>query len=478
MTETRETIKIEKAPPEISQRPEFPEEGSSIGKYHDLSLIGKGGQAAVFKAFDKSLSRYVALKILNRGERAAEKLKKMFMEEIQIQAQLALPGIVPVFECGEDRGWIFFAMELVEGKSIDEFFCEKKTSLEEKVGYLARVAVIVSNIHKKGLTHRDIKPRNVMIDIHGELKLLDLGLATIKEDEDCNEYSGTPAYMAPEQCQVMLDAVSMRVGGKTVMKKSTEASDVYSLGVMSYELLTGHLPYEVDHLDLEEIFEVIKNDPPAPMTQFVPEMPPEVEFSILHALHKAPGDRPSAEEFAEELELSVHKEKPKGSNLIPLTIILAITAVFCSYVVFCESLPEGLRMPPLKSRLRSPAAANPADEKNKHLPVKESQERPQLYVKDFPENFESLRDEAMEELKNSSSLKGKGALIYSLPPKSTLLIKHNGLSLIRVNSAIQKDGCFYRNSGKKAELVIKTSGSGDPKRFDWIPQKGKVDILY
>jgi hypothetical protein len=133
-------------------------------------------------------------------------------------------------------------------------------------------------------------------------------------------------------------------------------------------------------------------------------------------------------------------------------------------------------MPPLKKMHNSSLIGNAALEKDPPSLPEKLPERPHLYVNDFPEDFKTVVQDTSEELKNSPSLKGKGALIYSLPPKTTLLIKQNGLSLIRVNSAIQKDGCFYRNAGKKTELVLKTAlGS---KKFEWSPKKGKVDILY
>src|SRR5215510_7926846 len=205
-----------------------------LGDYELLEEVGRGGQGVVFRARQKSLNRIVALKVISLGQWATDAHLKRFRLEAEAAARLEHPGIVPIHEVGERGGSCYFSMKFVEGGQLDEVVKHTPISIPQAVELIAKIARTVHYAHEHGILHRDIKPGNILLDAKGEPNLTDFGLARLVESESTItrtlEVLGTPSYMAPEQA----------AGGNTQV---TAATDVYGLGAVLYQLLTGHPPF-------------------------------------------------------------------------------------------------------------------------------------------------------------------------------------------------------------------------------------------
>src|SRR5438132_2075700 len=205
-----------------------------FGDYELLEQIGRGGQGVVFRAHQKSLNRTVALKVINLGRWASEAHVKRFRREAEAAARLEHPCIVPIYEVGERDGSCYFSMKFVEGGQLDEVIRREPMPPRRAAELIAKVARTVHYAHEHGILHRDIKPGNILLDAKGEPHLTDFGLARLVESESTvtrtMEVLGTPSYMAPEQAE-----------GENAAVSST--TDVYGLGAVLYQLLTGQPPF-------------------------------------------------------------------------------------------------------------------------------------------------------------------------------------------------------------------------------------------
>ncbi len=210
--------------------------GKNVSNYKVIEKLGQGGMATVYKAHELSLNRVVALKVLSsRLSEDAEYIKR-FQREAQAAAKLNHPNIVQIYAIGQEKDVHYFAMEYIKGKSLADIAKEKKIlSPAEAIAVIKPVAEALGEAHKAGLVHRDVKPSNIMIDPSGRPKVTDFGIAYVSEAKTklTQEGSiiGTPEYLSPEQCE-----------GKTVDARS----DIFSLGVTLYEILSGKTPYQAD----------------------------------------------------------------------------------------------------------------------------------------------------------------------------------------------------------------------------------------
>jgi TolB-like protein/predicted Ser/Thr protein kinase/Flp pilus assembly protein TadD len=208
-----------------------------LGDYELLEEVGRGGQGVVFRARQKSLNRIVALKVIGLGQWAIQAHLKRFRLEAEAAASLDHPCIVPIYEVGERDGQCYFSMKFVEGGQLDEVAKHTPISVRRAVELIAKVARTVQYAHEHGILHRDIKPGNILLDAKGEPHLTDFGLARLVESESTVtrtlEVLGTPSYMAPEQA----------AGSNPATAGLTAATDVYGLGAVLYQLLTGHPPF-------------------------------------------------------------------------------------------------------------------------------------------------------------------------------------------------------------------------------------------
>ena len=274
-------------------------------RYLLLRGIGRGGAGLVFEAWDAQDKQRLALKLLVAGGPAGPELVARFKREAVLQAGLKdYPGIVAVRDFGVvPRGELFFTMDYVPGGTLRERI-KAGLPLLEGVRLVARIARAVDWAHQHGIVHRDLKPANVMVSDQGNVRLTDFGVCKALEDQDgltmTGVMLGTPNFMAPEQVE---DA--KRVGPE---------ADVYSLGGILYQAVTGRLPFHGE--TISEILERVIRASLVPPRQLVPTLDPGLEEICLRALRRAPEERhPTAMVFAKELEgwLRVHDPKPKVS---------------------------------------------------------------------------------------------------------------------------------------------------------------------
>ncbi len=255
--------------------------GKTIGRYHILEQLGEGGMAMVFKAYDTRLEREVALKVIRRGAFAPELLEevlKRFEREAKSLARMSHPSIVKVHDFGEHEGAPYLVLEYLPGGTLKRLL-GKPLPWQEAVRLLLPVARGLAYAHQRGILHRDIKPANILITENGEPMLSDFGIAKILEGDQATSLTssgmavGTPEYMAPEQWK-----------GQTLPQ-----SDIYSMGIVLYEMLTGRKPYSADTpaaILIKQATEAL----PRP-SQFGIDLPESVEFLLIKALEKDPAFR-------------------------------------------------------------------------------------------------------------------------------------------------------------------------------------------
>jgi serine/threonine protein kinase/Tfp pilus assembly protein PilF len=263
-----------------------------FGDYELLEQIGRGGQGVVFRARQKSLNRTVALKVISLGHWASKTHLKRFRLEAEAAARLEHPGIVPIHEVGERDGQCYFSMKFVEGGQLDEVVKQTPMSIRQAAELIAKVARTVHYAHEHGILHRDIKPGNILLDQKGEPHLTDFGLARLVETESTMtrtmEVLGTPSYMAPEQA----------VGNNAAVSSVT---DVYGLGAVLYQLLTGQPPF-AGGTTYETIKLLLDTEPRQPR-QLNPKIDRDLSTICLKCLEKDPKRRySSALALAEDLE--------------------------------------------------------------------------------------------------------------------------------------------------------------------------------
>ncbi|MBL9128083.1 MAG: protein kinase, partial [Verrucomicrobiales bacterium] len=268
---------------------ELPPPPSRIGGYQQLDRIGAGGMGVVYRALQISLDRVVALKLLREELSLDPQQVHRFRSEAETAAKLNHPNIVAIYEVGTHAGRPYFAMEYIEGRNLAELVKENPFSPIRAARLLQTVARAVHHAHECGILHRDLKPSNVMLDPHDEPRVLDFGLAKhtapVPEATLPGAIVGSPGYMPPEQA----------------MGRPTDArADVYSLGAVLYELLTGRAPFRAD-TPLETL-RLVREEEPAPPRLLLPRIPRDLETICLHCLAKDPRDRyPPARALAEDL---------------------------------------------------------------------------------------------------------------------------------------------------------------------------------
>ncbi|MYV71324.1 protein kinase, partial [Streptomyces sp. SID2131] len=257
------------------------------GRYELATVVGQGGMGQVWTAYDGRLDRRVAVKLLrpagmNGQASSADELRRRFVRECRVTARVTHPGLVTVHDAGSEGEDLYLVMQYVEGADLADHLAEHAPyPWEWAVSVAAQLCAVLAAVHAVPIVHRDLKPRNVMVRPDGTLTVLDLGVASVL-DTDTTRLThtgspiGSPAYMAPEQ------AMGGAVG---------PATDLYALGVLLHELLSGDVPFSgatalgVLHRHLY--------DPPTPLRHLRPEVPAALEALVLRLLAKDPRDRPA-----------------------------------------------------------------------------------------------------------------------------------------------------------------------------------------
>jgi len=279
------------------RRQELPQ-GDEFGKYRLLRELGRGGMGVVYLAQQADLDRPVALKMILSSRLASESDLRRFLTEARAAARLKHPNIVGIHEAGEIHGQHFFAMDYVDGSSLAEWRATTNASPQDAAECVAAVAHAVHYLHEQGIVHRDLKPSNILLDKVGNPYVTDFGLARVFTEDSRQTQSGTilgtPSYMPPEQAAGRLSEIAPR-------------SDVYSLGAILYELLSGRPPYEHDN-PLDVLVDILEGEPPA-LSTLTPNVPRELELICHKCLEKDPDRRyASAKELADDLQRYLKRE--------------------------------------------------------------------------------------------------------------------------------------------------------------------------
>ncbi|VAX22698.1 hypothetical protein MNBD_NITROSPINAE01-306 [hydrothermal vent metagenome] len=276
-----------------------------IGRYHLCSMIAKGGMAKIYQATDNLIGRDVAIKITDTSDPSWAKIKPetvmhQFEREVQISGQLSHPNFVTVYDAGQEGHLSYLVMELLEGVTLDRLIKTGQPELElrEKLDILIQIARALHQAHQRGIIHRDIKPSNIMRLPNGQAKLMDFGVAVASEatsikikEYDSQVSGGTPYYMSPEQIN------KAKVDGR---------SDLFSLSIVAYELLTGSKPFVAN--TPFNLYEKILRSTPQPMKELNPSIPDKVAAIISICLNKDPHLRlQSIQAFADQLDEIVNE---------------------------------------------------------------------------------------------------------------------------------------------------------------------------
>src|SRR3954470_11598446 len=260
------------------------------GRYRALNRLGAGGMAEVWCAQDEVLGRRVALKLLGAGFAEDPEFREAFRREAEAAAGLTHPNIVGIFDRSEWDGHPYIAMELVDGQTLKELVTERGPLPPDiAVGLTEQILRALGYAHKRGIVHRDVKPQNVIIDHDGQAKVADFGIARAGDTSQMTQAGaiiGTMQYLSPEQAE-----------GRPVDRRA----DLYSVGIVLYELLTGRVPFEGEATISIAIKHI--NERPVPPAQLRPGIPPALEAVVMRALEKDPARRfQTAEEFIAALE--------------------------------------------------------------------------------------------------------------------------------------------------------------------------------
>ncbi|MCI0397516.1 MAG: serine/threonine protein kinase, partial [Chloroflexi bacterium] len=254
--------------------------GQQLDEYRLEALLGRGGMARVYRGLDVQLRRYAAIKVIDTPFEDESEYIARFQREAQTIAQLEHPNIVRLYRYGEAVGVLYMAMQYVEGADLfnilQSYHQDGEYMLPEEAARIIReVCLALDYAHGKGVIHRDIKPSNIILNRHGQAFLTDFGLSLLAEAGTLGQVFGTPHYMAPEQA----------ISSASVVPQS----DLYSVGVILYEIFTGRLPFNApDPLDTAMLH--LSEPPPLPRT-LRPDLNPELEAVILKSLGKKPEER-------------------------------------------------------------------------------------------------------------------------------------------------------------------------------------------
>lgn len=331
------------------------------GRYEIIREVGRGAMGVVYQARDPHIDRIVALKVLRQDRVDNEAFVKRFLKEARVIGRLSHPHIVTIHDVGEDHDSAFIAMEFLEGPSLTEVVQKGRLETKAIIELGVQIAEALDYAHQRGVVHRDVKPSNIIVEAGGQIKITDFGIAHIEDpaatvQTQAGEILGTPAYMSPEQ------VLGQPVDGR---------SDLFSLGVILYELVAGQRPFGGEGKSLGNIFNDIVQVTPAETPLTAAAVPRELSALIMKALQKDPAKRfQSGKEFAFALrgivEDVVQVRRPpvvpvKKHSLLGIWLALAamglIIAASLFYYLF--SRPPAQPVLPVKMDQPSPALPKP-----------------------------------------------------------------------------------------------------------------------
>src|SRR6202166_4472266 len=279
-------------------------------RYEILELLGQGGMGAVYKARDTELERLVALKLIRADLAGNPEILRRFKQELILAREVTHRNVIRIFDLGQAKGFKFITMEFVEGRDLRAFFRERgKISPEETVGIIAQVCRALESAHSAGVVHRDLKPQNIMLDAKDRVYVMDFGIAHSLETPGMTQTGalmGTPEYMSPEQAQGM---------------KVDARSDLFALGIIFYELLTGVSPFKADTA-LATLLKRTQERPQSP-ADVDPTIPKAISDVVMRCLEI---DRDHRFSTAREILEDLGQEMPTSVRTIPPTLLPAAAA--------------------------------------------------------------------------------------------------------------------------------------------------------
>ncbi len=353
----------------------------NYGRYKILKELGKGSMGVVYQAHDPQIDRLVVLKVLRQDRLTSEGFTHRFLKEAKAIGRLSHPNIVTVYDIGRDHETVYIAMEFLEADPLDKVIEEKRLGIREIVNLGTQVAETLDYAHQRGIIHRDVKPSNILLKPSGHIVITDFGIAHIEDPSSSlqtqdGEILGTPAYMSPEQ-----------VKGQAVDGRS----DLFSLGIILYELGTGMRPFGGENL--AAIFSSIAQKKPLDPAKINPGISKSFSQVIMKCLEKMPDKRfQTGKTLAEALEVSLLERKSvekaasvpqkasKKNILLILSVIIVILAGVGAGVYLLRSKPQPQAATEKKIEVKAQAATekkievkaqpSPAPEKVRLLPLR------------------------------------------------------------------------------------------------------------
>ncbi len=276
--------------------------GQVLNQYELLDVLGKGGMAVVYRARQTNINRHVAMKVMSNTLTGDSDFLTRFRHEADLIAKLEHPNILPIYDYGSAGEYFYLVLRLMDGGSLDTYMNGNPLSLHDVDRFLTQIASALDFAHQHRVVHRDLKPNNVLLDRHGNAYLMDFGIAKVISDSTLtttNTIMGTPGYMAPEQWK--LTPFDHRI-------------DIYSLGIMTYEMLTGSTPF-IGQTPLQYMYAHLHEQIPRP-SNFVYGLPAEVDKVLMRATAKDPKRRyTKAGDFAAAFSAALRGEKVSGDGM-------------------------------------------------------------------------------------------------------------------------------------------------------------------